>query len=79
MMGKSMPTQTGEMAPQQIYNLVAEGTKLKIVKTGGSGSLGITLPKDELRQRDLGAGDEVVILPGDDPDTFELHLPPQDG
>lgn len=49
-----------------------------LVRIGGSGSLGITLPKDELEERGIEAGDEVVILPGDSPDTFELHFPPQD-
>jgi hypothetical protein len=38
----------------------------------------VTLPKDELRKRELEAGDAVVLLPTDDPDTFELHFPPQE-
>lgn len=73
-----MASQSGEMPPRQVYNLVAKGAKLKLVRTGGSGSLGITLPKEELRERDLEAGDEVVLVPADSPDTFKLHLPPQD-
>lgn len=68
----------GEVPPRQIYDLVTEGTKLKVVKTGGSGSLGVTLPKAELTKRGIGPGDEVVLLPGDDPDTFELYLPSGD-
>lgn len=75
-----MPSsQRGDLPPRQIFDLVAEGIKLKIVKTGGSGSLGITLPRDELRKRDLGAGDDVVMLPTEKPNTFELRLPPDDG
>lgn len=73
-----MHSQEGEMPPREIYNLVAEGARHTIVKTGGSGSLGITLPKEELEKRGLGPGDDVVIIPGDSPDTFKLHLPPQD-
>ena len=73
-----MPSQTREMPPREIFNLVAEGARHTIVKTGGSGSLGITLPKEELKKRGLGPGDDVVIIPGDSPNTFELHLPPQD-
>lgn len=74
-----MPSQAREMPSREIFNLVAEGARHTIVKTGGSGSLGITLPKEELEKRDLGAGDDVVIVPGDAPNMFELHLPPQDG
>lgn len=67
-----------DLPPQQLFNLISSGKKLKIVPTGGSGSLGITLPKEELRERGLDAGDAVVMLPTDDPDTFELHFPPQE-
>ena len=67
-----------DLPPHQLFNLVSSGKKLKIVPTGGSGSLGVTLPKDELRKRELEAGDAVVLLPTDDPDTFELHFPPQE-
>lgn len=73
-----MTSHEREMPPREIYDLVATGTKLKIVRTGGSGSLGITLPKKELQKRGLGPGDHVVFIPGKDPDTFELHLPPED-
>lgn len=48
----------------------------KLVKMGGSGSLGITLPKDMLDERGLEAGDEVGIVTTDDPDVLEIHLPP---
>lgn len=73
-----MSSHQGEMPPREIFNLVADGARHTIVKTGGSGSLGITLPKDELKKRGLGPGDDVVIIPGDSPNTFELHLPPED-
>lgn len=43
---------------------------------GGSGSLGITLPKEKLRKRDLEAGDEVGIVTTSDPNVLEIHLPP---
>lgn len=47
----------------------------KLVKMGGSGSLGITLPKDKLDERALEAGDEVGIVTTADPDVLEIHLP----
>lgn len=49
----------------------------KLVKMGGSGSLGITLPKGKLAERDLEAGDEVGIVTTQDPDVLEVHLPPK--
>ena len=67
-----------EIPPHQVFNLVSSGQMLKITLTGGSGSLGVTLPKDEMRKRGLKAGDAVLLLPTDDPDTFELHFPPQE-
>ena len=67
-----------ELSPHQVYNLVSSGKMLKISQTGGSGSLGVTLPKDEMRKRGIKAGDAVLLLPTDDPDTFELHFPPQE-
>ena len=72
---ESMPSQTRELPSREIINLVAEGTERTIVKTGGSGSLGITLPKDELKKRGLGVGDQVIIMPGDSPQTLVIHLP----
>ena len=70
-----MPSQTREIPSREIINLVAEGTERTIVKTGGSGSLGITLPKDELEKRGLGVGDQVIIMPGESPQTLVIHLP----
>jgi hypothetical protein len=67
-----------ELPPHQLFNLASSVQKLTIVPTGGSGSLGVTLPKEEFRRRGLNAGDAVVLLPTDDPDTFELHFPPQE-
>jgi antitoxin component of MazEF toxin-antitoxin module len=49
----------------------------KLVKMGGSGSLGITLPKDKLDEHGLEAGDEVGIVTTDDPDILQIHLPPK--
>ena len=46
-----------------------------LIRIGGSGSLGITLPKEELEQRGIEAGDEVVLLPSDDPNSFTVYLP----
>lgn len=48
-----------------------------VTRISESDSLGITLPMDELRERNLKAGDEVVLLPGDDSDTVTLYFPPQ--
>lgn len=50
----------------------------KLIQMGGSGSLGITLPKEKLEKRGLEAGDEVGILTTSDPDVLEIHLPPVD-
>jgi antitoxin component of MazEF toxin-antitoxin module len=50
----------------------------KLVRMGGSGSLGITLPKAKLRKRGLEAGDEVGIVTTADPNILEIHLPPVD-
>lgn len=47
----------------------------KLVKMGGSGSLGITLPKEKLDERGLKAGDEVGIVTTDDPNVLKIHLP----
>lgn len=47
----------------------------KLVKMGGTGSLGITLPKEKLDERGLEAGDEVGIVSTDDPDVLKIHLP----
>lgn len=49
-----------------------------LTSTGGSGSLGITLPKEVLEERNLDVGDEIVLLPSDEPDTFTLYFPPQE-
>ncbi len=49
-----------------------------LIRIGGSGSLGITLPKDELDKRGIEAGDRVVILPGDEPDSVKLYFPPDE-
>ena len=49
-----------------------------LIRTGGSGSLGITLPKEEVEKHGLEAGDEVVLLPGDDPNVFTLYFPPEE-
>ena len=48
------------------------------VAGGSIGSLGITLPKATLRERELEAGDEVGILTTADPNILEIHLPPVD-
>ena len=49
-----------------------------LIRIGGSGSLGITLPKDELDKRGIEAGDQVLLLPSDDPDAFTLYFPPEE-
>lgn len=69
---------TTDVPPRELYQLVTEGTNLTLTPTGGSGSLGITLPKTELRKRGLVSGDEVMLLPDEEPDTFKLYLPPND-
>lgn len=46
----------------------------KLVEMGGSGSLDITLPMDNIDVRGLEAGDEVGIVTTDDPDVFRIHL-----
>lgn len=51
----------------------------KLVKIGGSGSLGITLPKENLDERGLEAGDEVGIVTTDDPDVLKIYLPAKQG
>lgn len=49
-----------------------------IIRIGGSGSLGITLPKEALDKRGFEAGDQVVLLPSDHPDAFTLYFPPDE-
>ncbi len=46
-----------------------------LVRIGGSRSLGITLPKDELEQRGIVAGDQVVLILTEDPDAFTVYVP----
>lgn len=49
----------------------------KLVKMGGFGSLGITLPKDKLDERGLEVGDGVGIFTTDNPDGLKIHRPPK--
>lgn len=61
------------------YHLDVNGIKLEFVEARGSGSLGITLLREELRKTDLWDGDDVAMLPTEKPNTFKLRLPPDDG
>ena len=72
---ETMTSQTREIPPREIINLVAEGTKRTIVKTGGSGSLGITLPKEKLENCGLEEGDQVIIMPGESSKELVILLP----
>lgn len=49
-----------------------------LIRVDGSESLGIALPKDELERRGIQAGDTVVLVPSNDPDSFTRYMPPPD-
>jgi len=63
-----------EPAPEEARKAFESYRRLTIMETGGSGSLGVTFPKDEVERQDKDAGDPVLFHSVDGANKWELYL-----